>query len=253
MADSTDDLGCFNVVVVGRAGCGGSTLVNAVFGTPAVARGRGQVVATGVEHYSHQDGILGVYRLVDCEVSADSPADDSSLGSLARLVAQARPQPLPQQIHAAWYLVRWGDPEPNSGQLRAVQRLAELLPVVFVVTAVPASLAGHPEQQAVQFARYIQAQMLPLAPTNTVYLTNARIDPASPSPLHGLAELAEATFATAPEAARRARAAAELVQRQQRGRGLPLTSLRLRAANWQQESLPLRTAMRSYWSRFRQR
>ncbi|MDQ1248947.1 MAG: hypothetical protein QG597_3321 [Actinomycetota bacterium] len=257
MADSTPDLGRFNVVVVGRPGCGGATLVRAVFGTEAVATGRSRTVASGVEYYAHPDGMLGVYRLVECELQqeeAGAPAaEDAPLTNLAQIAAHSRDQALSEQVHAAWYLVRWGDPEPNPGQLRFVRRLAEVLPVVFVVTAVPANLAGHPDQRAVQFARFIEAQLLPISPSNSVMLTNARIDIGDPVPLHGLAELASATFAVAPEAARRAQAAARLAQRQHRGRSIPLSSLRLRAPNWQQDALPLRAAARSYWSKFRHR
>ena len=58
--------------------------------------------------------------------------------------------------------------------------------------------------------------MLPLSPDNQVLLTNARADEFTGSPVHGLQELLEATFATAPEAARRALTAAQLIDRERK-------------------------------------
>lgn len=250
MTDDMPELGRFNLVVVGPPGCGRATLVNAVFGADVIHRGGGQPVADGVDFYQHPDGILGVY-VAPAPAAAEQAR--TTIAALAELTERKRAEDLSEQVHAAWFLVRWGEPEPSTDHLQLVQELAAALPVVFVVTAVPANLAGQADQEAVRFARFVQSHLLPLSPSNTVFLTNARIDPEHATPLHGLAELAEATFATAPEAARRAQAAAGYVQRQHRGRTLPLTSLRVRAQGWQQQSLPLRSAMRSYWSRFRPR
>jgi hypothetical protein len=249
VADPTDDLGRFNLLVVGRPASGVTTLVNAVFGAKFTPADAARSSAEGIAYYRHPEGVLGVYRASPDPVAGGEA--DRSLHAISGLVADTRTRPLADRIHAAWFTVRWGDAPLNSDQADAVRSLAELLPVVVVVTAVPANLAGHPVQPAVQYARFIEAQLLPISPRNTVYLTNARIDPGHPSPLHGLAELAAATFQTAPEAARRAQAAARLAQRDTGGRSLPLTSLLLRAQNWQQESKSLRTAARAYWARFR--
>ena len=110
-----------------------------------------------------------------------------------------------------------GLPRLDADDERRVRELARLLPVVVVVAGVPANMAGRPDPRAVRFARYVQSLQLPLASTGAVVLVNGRAD-AAVGPVHGVAELLTATFNAAPEASRRALAAAQAQRSARRAR-----------------------------------
>ncbi len=211
--EAVAELGCFNLAVFGKTGTGKSTLINAIFGREVAVTGTGAPVTAGVDYYAHPDGILGIYDSRGFEMGE---AGEQVLASLQRIVDESRRKPLPEQIHAAWYTLRWSDRRFESGQAEFVRKLSDMVPVIFVLTQVPANLAGQKHQDAVRLARYVEAQMLPLSPDSTVYLTNALADEFTGSPVHGLQDLLTATFATAPEAARRALTAAQLIDRERK-------------------------------------
>lgn len=212
-AEAVRELGRFNLAVFGKTGSGKSTLVNAIFGSQVAATGTGAPVTAGVNYHEHPEGILGVYDSQGFEVGQ---AGDSVLAGLAHIVAESRRQPIERQIHAAWYLVRWSDRRFEAHQAAFVRRLAELVPVVFVLSQVPTSADGRVHGDALALAGFIESIGLPLSPRNHVYLTNALADPFLGSAVFGLRELLDATFETAPEAARRALAAAQLIDRERK-------------------------------------
>lgn len=208
------EVGCFNLAVFGRGGTGKTTLITAVFGQQLTSTTTTtEPESLVLQYHSHPDGILGVY---DSRAFAMDQESQQVLSRLQAVVEQSRARPLPEQLHAAWYTVRWNDAGFTADQAEFVRRLAELVPTMFVITQVPANIAGQRHQDAVRLSRYVQAQLLPLSPENTVYLTNARADEFTASPVHGLQELLTATFASAPEAARRALAAAQLLDRERK-------------------------------------
>ena len=207
------EVGRFNLAVFGRSGTGKTTLVTATFGQELTPTPAAMPNPLGMDQYIHPDGIVGVY---DARVFTMDAAGELALARLQSVVSESRSKPLPEQLHAAWYTVRWNDRGFDNDQAEFVRRLAQVVPTVFVITQVPANIAGQRHQDAVRLSRYVQAQLLPLSPDNTVYLTNARADEFTGSPVHGLQELLTATFAAAPEAARRALAAAQLIDRERK-------------------------------------
>ena len=129
-----------------------------------------------------------------------------------RSSGESRTRPLPEQIHVAWYTVRWSDRRFETGQEAFVRRLVELnLPVVFVLTQVPMNLHGQVHTDALALARHVESLGLPLSPRNHVYLTNALADDFLGTPVHGLQDLLDATFETAPEAVALALTAAQQI------------------------------------------
>jgi uncharacterized protein (DUF697 family)/predicted GTPase len=209
------DLGRFNLAVFGKTGTGKSTLVNAIFGADVAPTGTGAPVTEGLDYYHQPNTVLGLYDSRGFEIGE---AGDKVLAELTAIVADSRTKPMAEQIHAAWYTLRWSDRRFESQQVAFVQRLCELMPVIVVLTQVPANLAGQKHQDAVQLSRYIESLQLPLSPENRVIMTNARADEFTGSPVHGLPELLEATSQTAPEAARRALTAAQLIDRERKRR-----------------------------------
>lgn len=201
-------LGCFNLAVFGKTGVGKSTLVNAIFGRDVARTGVGSPVTRGLVYYRHPDGFLGVY---DSEGFETGTAGDAIVAGLRSLVADHRTKAVDEQIHAAWYLVRWSDRRFERGQEQFVRELADLgLPVVVVLTQVP-NRDGQVHPEAAEFARYIEGLDLPISPRRRVLLTNALADPFTGSPVFGLQDLLDSTYEVIPAAAEAALTAAQML------------------------------------------
>jgi len=207
-AEAFASLGCFNLAVFGKTGVGKSTLVNAIFGRDVALTGVGSPVTKGLVYYRHPDGFLGVY---DSEGFETGTAGDAIVAGLRSLVVEHRAKAVDEQIHAAWYLVRWSDRRFERGQEQFVRALADLgLPVIVVLTQVPTH-DGEVHPEAVEFARYIEGLGLPTSPRGRVVLTNALADPFSGSPVYGLQELLDDTYDVIPAAAEAALTAAQML------------------------------------------
>jgi uncharacterized protein (DUF697 family)/predicted GTPase len=201
-------LGCFNLAVFGKTGVGKSTLVNAMFGREVAATGVGSPVTRGLVYHRHPDGFLGLY---DSEGFETGTAGDAIVEGLRRLIADHRSRAVDQQIHAAWYLVRWSDRRFERAQEQFVRELAALgLPVIVVLTQVP-TRDGEVHPEAREFAAYIESLRLPIHPQGRVVLTNALSDPFTQSPVFGLQALLDDTYAVIPAAAEAALTAAQML------------------------------------------
>jgi len=206
-AQALTALGRFNLAIFGKTGTGKSTLVNAIFGDDVAATGTGRPVTMGLDYYVHPDGVLGIY---DSRGFETGEAGDRILAALSDLVEGTRQAAAIEQIHAAWYTVRWSDRRFEDHQASFVRRLHDLgLPVIFVLTQVPRNVDGRIHAEAIEFAEYIAGLGLPLAAGARVYLTNAKPDPFLGTVVFGLQELLDATFETIPDAATAALSAAQ--------------------------------------------
>lgn len=212
-AEAVRDLGRFNLAVFGKTGAGKSTLINAIFGSEVAATGTGPPITSDVDYYEHPEGILGLY---DSQGFETGHGGDAVLAGLERIVAGSRSEPVERQIHAAWYVVRWSDRRFEDAQAAFVHKLSTLVPVIFVLSQVPRTTDGRIHQDALTFASYIESLNLPISPDNTVVLTNALFDEFHGNVVFGLDRLLDATFATAPEASRRALVAAQLIDKERK-------------------------------------
>ena len=208
LAEAFASLGCFNLAVFGKTGVGKSTLANAIFGSEVAATGVGKPVTRGLVYHRHPGGLLGLY---DSEGFETGSSGDEILAALRSRVAESRSLPMDQQIHAAWYLVRWSDRRFEERQGDFVRALSDLgLPVIMVMTQVP-SRDGVPHPDALELAHYIESLDLPLRPAGRCLLTNALEDPFTSSPVLGLQELLDATYLVVPEVATAALTAVQIL------------------------------------------
>lgn len=212
-AEAVRDLGRFNLAVFGKTGAGKSTLINAVFGRAVALTGTGPPITSGLDYYEHPDGILGLY---DSQGFETGHAGEAVLAGIEKIVRDSRSQPIERRIHAAWYVVRWSDRRFEDSQAAFVRRLSELVPVIFVLSQVPMAADGRIHGDALAMAAYIESFSLPLSPVNNVILTNAQPDDFLKTVVFGLERLLDATFATAPEATRRALVAAQLIDKERK-------------------------------------
>lgn len=199
-------LGCFNLAVFGATGAGKSTLVNAIFGKDVADTGVGQPVTKGIEYHRRDDGFLGIF---DSEGFETGSAGDQILDGLQSVVQARRSGPIDQQIHAAWYVVRWSDRRFEDAQAAFVRGLAKMgLPVIIVMTQVPTK-DGDVHPHARELADYITGLGLPIRAGGAPVMTNALADEFTHAPVFGLDRLLDATYDVVPEAAQAALTAAQ--------------------------------------------
>jgi uncharacterized protein (DUF697 family)/GTP-binding protein EngB required for normal cell division len=208
LAEAFAALGTFNLAVFGKTGVGKSTLVNAIFGRDVARTGLGRSVTKGLVYYRHPDGFLGLY---DSEGFETGMSGNVILDGLHRIVAEHGAKAMDEQIHAAWYLVRWSDRRFEDAQADFVRALASLgLPVIIVMTQVP-TRDGRVHPEALEFAGFIESLGLPISPRGKVVFTNALVDSFTGAPVFGLQALLDDTYAVVPDAAEHALTAAQVV------------------------------------------
>ena len=207
-AESAKEIGRFNLAVFGKTGVGKSTLVNAVFGAEVAKTGIGEPVTKESTLYLHTSGFFGLLDTQGLEIGIEG---DRVIRDLAKLIQDRRRKPQSEQIHVAWYAIRFADRRFEETEAAFIQKLADLgLPVVLVMTQVPTSPTGAYHPDAVEFAQQIDARGLPVHGAR-VYLTNAKADDFSGQQVHGLQELVDATFRCAPAGVEQALTAAQRV------------------------------------------
>lgn len=193
--DKADEIGRFNLLLVGKTGVGKSTLVNAIFGEEVAKTGIGEPVTRAEHLYLHQSGTLGVLDTRGLEVGKDNAA---LIAELKDYLHGMRRKPLADQLHVAWYCVRAPDRRFEATEADFIRALAELgLPVILVLTQVPRSGDRvHPDAEAL--AASIAALDLPIQ-DGLIHYTMALADEFTGQTAYGLQEVLDATFRGAPD------------------------------------------------------
>ena len=198
-------LGRFNLAIFGKTGAGKSTLINAIFGEEVARTGIGAPVTRGSHLYIDKVGALGIIDTQGLEVGKD---DKEIVSELNKAMKDMRKMPLHEQIHVAWFCVRGMDRRFEDAEADFIERLDDLgLPVVLVLTQVPVR-DGQFHPDAITLAEQITARNLPIA-GGRPFLVNAKPDPFTQQPAHGLREVLDATFRVAPDGVEGALTAAQ--------------------------------------------
>jgi len=202
-------LGRFNLAVFGKTGVGKSTLVNAIFGYDVAPTGIGAPVTDGSQLYVVQSGALGLYDTRGLEIGVSG---QRVLADVTRFIESKRSTDASEHIHAVYYCIRAGDQRIEPAEEEFIQGIHALgLPVFLVLTQVhKKGDVIRPEHLTI--AQHIYSLGLPIY-LGRPFLTAALPDTGLGYDAHGLVELVEATYQAAPEAARAALAAAQMVDR----------------------------------------
>lgn len=212
--DQCRRLGRFNLAVFGKTGAGKSSLVNAMFGSAVAETGIGRPVTLGTTYYEHPSGVFGMF---DCVGFETGESGDEILRSLKREIDKTRALPLDEQMHVAWYVIRWSDRRFEDSQADFVRELRGMgLPVVLVLSQVPLTAAGTVHPDAESLAEFIRDQVGDVIEGGYPVFTNAIADPHMGQQPHGLFELLECTFRAAPEGVRSALHAAQRIDLQRK-------------------------------------
>ena len=205
--DQAEKYGRFNLAIFGKTGVGKSTLVNAIFGEEVAATGIGEPVTPAAHLYVHSTDFLGVYDTRGLEIGVDT---QRLLAELTDYVTSMRSKPIAEQLHVAWYCVRYGDRRFEDAEADVVDTLHRLgLPVILVITQVP-TRNGVPHPDAVALAENIQGRDLPIY-GRRAFFTMARPDTFTDQEAHGLQDVLDATFQVAPQAVEEALTAAQKI------------------------------------------
>lgn len=208
-------IGRFNVLICGKTGVGKSTLVNAIFGDDVAKTGNGVPVTLRTEYFAHDRLPIGIFDSQGFEVGE---AGDTILKRMGEEIKKRRKEPIAEQVHVVWYLVRATDRRFEDAQAHFVERLAALgVPVIVVLTQV-AVREGQVHPDALELAESIRGRNLPTKPSPAPILTNARVDQWVTPELHGLHELLDATAGVIPESVRAALEAAQRIDLQRKRR-----------------------------------
>ncbi len=160
--DQAEKYGRFNLIILGKTGVGKSTLVNAIFGEEVASTGIGQPVTQEAHLYVHSTDFLGVYDTRGLEIGVDT---DKLVSELTDYVTAMRNRPIAEQLHVAWYCVRFGDRRFEDTEAQVIRALHSLgLPVILVLTQVPMR-EGRPHPDAVALATSIERSTCPSSST----------------------------------------------------------------------------------------
>jgi len=210
--EATADLGRFNLLAIGNTGAGKSSLINAVFGWKIAETGIGRPVTDGTKSYEHPHHPITFFDTRGIEIG------EGKAVIVERLVGEIKSRqmrPIEDQIHVAWYCLRWSDRRLEDGQADVIRAVAATgVPVILVMTQVPQQ-DGRCHPDAIELAESIVAMGLPLSPGSGVILTAAINDPWTGG-AHGLPELLDATLAVVPEGARNALVASQQIDLQRK-------------------------------------
>ncbi len=201
-------LGTFNLAVVGATGAGKSTLINAIFRANVAEVGNGRPVTAHITRLERPGVPLAIYDTKGVELG---DAADAVIAEFRQIIEAKRAGGVREQIHAVWYCIRSHDKRIEDFQIALIRSFVDQgLPVMVVLT----QCLGPEDEEALEFARVVEAQGLPTSPGPAPFLTLAlerRISSSVTMMPFGLQELLDATFDVVPEAARDALINAERI------------------------------------------
>lgn len=206
--DVSADIGRFNLAIFGKTGVGKSTLINAIFGEAVAKTGIGRPVTQDHHLHIHKSGTFGLLDTRGVEIGADT---ETIIADLRRVIDERASGPMEDRIHLAWYCVRGTDGRFEDAEAEFIRQLDGLgLPVICVMTKVQRKGSGEYDPAALDLAEDIESRKLPIFGSK-VMMTMALDDEFNDRPRHGLEDLLDATFRSAPEGVKRALTAAQQI------------------------------------------
>ncbi|PSB03666.1 GTPase family protein [Merismopedia glauca] len=227
-------LGRVNVLLVGKTGCGKSTLVNAVFGKNMVAVGVGKPVTQGFEEIrdvsnGDKSSILGLFDSKGLEL--EGKEYESILEKLEKFIQQkADNVDSKDHIHIAWLCIDEGSRRVQEAEIRAARMLAKYMPVIAVITKSYRDKSQEydpvtQQERQVSFKERV-VELLPVV--KEVVRVKAILeedDDGKESPPKGLKDLVEATVRLIPDAHKKAFIAAQKVDLSKKAANARLTTV----------------------------
>lgn len=190
IAQSRSGLGRATVAVIGRAGAGKSTLINAVFGAGVAETGVGAPVTGSLAEYRVPGSSLTLLDSWGLELGGQALDDVSRL--VAEEVGRRAALPVADALHAVWYCVDTSSDRFEPAEEELVRRCAAHVPTIVVLTKAV-------DLDDVALRTHIEGLGLPVEAVLPV-LAQTRLGREP----YGIEALGATTSSVLPEAARRA-------------------------------------------------
>ena len=190
IAQSRSGLGRATVAVLGRAGAGKSTLINAVFGAGVAETGVGAPVTGSLAEYRVPGSSLTLLDSWGLELGGQALEGASRL--VAEEIERRAALPVGEALHAVWYCVDTSSDRFEPAEEELVRRCATHVPTIVVLTK-----AVDPDD--VSLRTFIEGLGLPVEAVLPVLA-----EPRLGHQPYGIEALGATTASVLPEAARRA-------------------------------------------------
>jgi len=187
--------GCFNLAVIGDAGAGKSTLVNAIFDDEVAPTGIGAPVTLEATPYVNSTDTFRLWDFPGFELGKEF-----STHAILKSIRKIQKGPAAERIHAVWFCWNVGTGRLLPEHREVIAELGSLkLPVIGVLTKV----RDNELDEAQEFADYIESQDLGVV--DPIVFTRAK------KPTLGLAQLLDVTREVIPDPFRNALEAAQKI------------------------------------------
>lgn len=137
--------GHLNVLIAGRTGAGKSTLINAVFQSDLAETGQGRPVTQNTREITKHGSPISIWDTRGLEMAEFSATSESLLGLIRERRAERDPN---RQIHLAWICIQEGGRRVEDAEIHLHAKLAELMPVLAVITKAQNDSGFRAEVQA---------------------------------------------------------------------------------------------------------
>jgi predicted GTPase/uncharacterized protein (DUF697 family) len=199
------ELGRMNLLVLGKAGAGKSTLINAILRKPLARTGVGPPVTEHIKEYSDPNIPVTLFDSPGLELGIGSEAIQDEFAEFLRKRQHGDPE---GYIHLVWYCIDAQGRRLEDTEVELIARVAREADVLLVLT----QCRGEQDSRARQFAEAVQELGLATRGPGPVRVlaerrevAGVRLEP------FGLEELAAVSYQLLPEAQQRAFANAQRV------------------------------------------
>lgn len=191
-------LGKINILILGKAGVGKSTLINVIFQGNLATTGQGRPVTSIIREYTKEGIPISIFDTPGLELTNY----DEAIKDLRKLISEHRADPdLSNHIHLAWYCISQDSRRVETSETELTDMLVEEgLPVIAVITKSAAKDQG--------FSNTVQELIPGAVNVVRVRAIETELEDGYIIPPMGLDRLVEVTMEVTPDAARNALAAA---------------------------------------------
>jgi GTP-binding protein EngB required for normal cell division/uncharacterized protein (DUF697 family) len=195
--EAKKQLGTFNIIIIGRAGVGKSTLVNQIFQLDLAKEGVGQSVTKQLKQYNLEDCPITIYDTPGLEL--DEQQAKQVKNDVAELIKNLKDQSLDKHIHIVWYCVSDLGKRFEASEEDWIRTMSneEEISVIMVLTQ-----TYEPQQS--EMLPYLQGLKLPVNVIVPILAKECKITRDYTIQAYGLNNLVEQTATLIPEQAERA-------------------------------------------------